>query len=90
MFVFCIMCENENVSADFQPSRLCDGPTPCAGYVEITPEGFKGLFNKLRTSLSFMVKLQSRGLTFELSDLLNLHDHNSHFYSRRCLLYLVG
>lgn len=37
-----------------------------------------------------MVKQQSRGLTFELSDLLSLHDHNSHFYSRQCLFFFWG
>lgn len=34
-----------------------------------------------------MVKQQSGGLTFELSDLLTLPDHNSHFYLRQpCLI----
>lgn len=37
-----------------------------------------------------MVKQQSRGLTFELCDLLTLHDHNSHFHSKRCFLFSRG
>lgn len=34
-----------------------------------------------------MVKQQSMGLTFELSEAIALGSYNSHLYSRRCLLF---